>query len=181
MSVQASWFDKKWVIDPKKILGLDGLSLKLELDAEQQEAKDGKNPINTKGFKPQTFSTRHKVNIFAGGDPLGEIEAWKKRLGERSPFYLEGRKLGPAVMVLDNVDYNATAFSTSGVILETEITLTFSEDTNVKAAPTAAVELYVGDTTKEKPGYNPTGATNAKSACDIRPSSSPIGVEHLIS
>lgn len=172
MSIQASWLDKKWVIDPTALLGLDGLNLKLELDAEEQEAKDGKNPINTKGFKPQGFSTKHKVNVFAGGDPLAEIESWKKRLGKRSGFFLEGRKAGPAVAILDNVDYNATAITTGGVILEAEITLTFSEDTNVKAAPTAAVELYVGDTAGAKPGYNPTGATNAKSAYDIRPSAS---------
>ena len=173
MSIQASWLDKKWTIDAAGILALQNLNLKRELDFEEQEAKDGKNPINTKGYKPQALSFPFEVSRATGNDPLQEFEAWLDRRGKRAGFHLEGRRYGPPVLVLDSVEIEATHISNAGTILAAKITLNFSEDTNTAKAPAAAVELYVGDTAKPEstPGYNPN-APKSKSAYKVGPSAS---------
>ena len=174
MAIQASWLDKKWTIDPTGITFLNGLSMKKELDVEENEAKDGKNPINTKGFKPQGLTTTHKVGFSAGVNPLKEFDAWKNRCGKRSGFFVEGQKFGPPVLILDKVEFTATNISNTGIILDAEITLTFSEDTGPAKAPAAAVELFVGDTATPEtaPGYNPNANKGTKSAYNVGPSKS---------
>lgn len=178
MSIQASWLDKKWTIDANALNGIEGLSFRKELEVEEQESKDGKPPTNTKGYKPQDFTTTHTVSHFVGTDPVQEYEAWKSRLGKRAPFYVGGKRIGPAVAVLDKVEFSANAISNRGVILSAEISLTFSEDTNAAPAPTAAVELYFGDTAaKDAPGYQPNGQTVPTSAYNVRPSASAIAAK----
>lgn len=174
MSIQASWLDKKWTIDSYRVMGLHGLSIKKELDIEENEAKDGKNPVNVKGFQPQGLATTHSVAFATGSNPRQELEAWKARLGKRAGFHLAGKRFGPPVLVLDKVGFTKTAISNTGVVLAAEITLTFSEDTNTAKAPAAAVELYVGDTAlpETTPGYNPNGVAAVKSAYNIGPSAS---------
>lgn len=173
MSIQASWLDKKWTIDGNAINGLNNIAIKKELDVEENESKDGKNPTNTKGFKPQSFTTTHKVGYAAGTNPLKEYEAWRQRCGKRSGFHIAGKRFGPPVLILDKMEFTAGAISNTGVILDAEITLSFSEDVNTISAPTAAVELFVGDTATPEttPGYNPN-ASSGKSAYNIGPSKS---------
>lgn len=174
MSIQASWLDKKWTIDATALNGIGGLSGRKELDAKEQETKDGKPPTNTKGYKPQDFTIAHTVSPFVGTDPVQEYESWKSRLGKRAPFYVGGKRFGPAVAVLDKVEFSTNAISDRGIFLSAEISLTFSEDTNAAPAPTAAVELYVGDASPDAPGYNPNGTAAVKSAYNVRPSASAI-------
>ncbi len=83
MSIQASWLDKKWTIDINAVNGLDNLSIKKELDVEENDSKDGQNPTNTKGYKPQGLTTTHKVSFAAGTNPRQEYKAWQERVGQR--------------------------------------------------------------------------------------------------
>lgn len=174
MAIQASWLDKKWTIDANGITGLNGLSLKKELEVEENESKDGKNPTNTKGFKAQGLSTTHKVGFNVGTNPLKEFEAWQKRCGKRAGFHIEGKRFGPPVLILDKAEFTAGTISNTGQILDAEITLTFSEDVNTAKAPAAAVELFVGDkaTPATTPGYNPNSRAAKTSAYNVRPTAS---------
>ena len=174
MSIQASWLDKKWTIDAAGVLALQDLTLKRELDVEEQDTKDGKPQTNTKGYKPQPLALPFHVSRSTGNDPLQEFETWMDRRGKRAPFYLAGTRYGPAVLILDSVEFEATNITSSGIIAAANITLNFSEDVNTAQAPAAAVELYVGDTAKpgSTPGYNPSGAKAAGSAYKIGPSAS---------
>lgn len=174
MSIQGSWLDKKWTIDRNGLTAINNFSLTKELDAEEQEAKDGKNPTKTKGFKPQSLVISHKVSYSTGKSPLTEFNEWQARCGKRAGFHIEGRRIGPAALILDRVEFTTNAISNTGQILDAEITLTFSEDVNFAKAPEAAVELYVGEsqTAGTAPGYSPRGATEVKSAYNVRPSAS---------
>lgn len=174
MSIQASWLDKTWTIDINALHGLESISLKKELDIEENDSKDGQNPTNTKGYKPQGLSTTHKVAFVAGTNPRQEYTAWQERVGERSGFYLNGTQFGPTVLILDKVEFKANKISNTGQILAGEITLTFSEDVAKAQAPAAAVELYFGDIAQPEttPGYNPNAAAVVQSAYAIRPSAS---------
>lgn len=173
MSTQASWLDKQWTIDSNGIKALNGITLAKELDVDENESKDGKNPTNTRGFKPQTLTLSHKVALVTGGDPRKELESWRQRCGKRAGFYLNGQRFGPPVLILDKVEFASAFIDNQGRLLEADISLTFSEDVNTVAAPAAATELFFGDiaTPGKTPGYNPSGKTTA-SAYNIRPSSS---------
>lgn len=179
MSIQASWLTKKWTIDINSLTALNNFSLTKELEVEENETKSGKNPTNTKGFKPQSLVTSHKVSLSTGADPLAEFNSWQALAGKRGGFHIEGKRIGPAALILDKVEFTAGAISNAGRILEAEITLTFSEDVNFAKAPTAAVEKYLGDvsTTENAPGYRPTGAEKVKSAYNVRPSASAAEVK----
>ncbi|WP_302361316.1 hypothetical protein [uncultured Megasphaera sp.] len=174
MSIQASWLDKKWTIDINAVNGLDNLSIKKELDVEENDSKDGQNPTNTKGYKPQGLTTTHKVSFAAGTNPRQEYKAWQERVGKRAGFHINGTRFGPPVLILDKVEFKASHISNTGQILEADITLTFSEDVNQAKAPAAAVELYFGDIAvpETTPGYNPNAAQTVKSAYNVRPSAS---------
>ena len=157
MSIQASWLDKKWTIDRNGLTAINNFSLTKELDAEEQEAKDGKNPTKTKGFKPQSLVISHKVSYSTGKSPLAEFEEWQARCGKRAGFHIEGRRIGPAALILDRVEFTTNAISNTG-----------------HKAPEAAIELYVGEsqTAGSTPGYSPKGQTEVKSAYNVRPSAS---------
>lgn len=174
MSIQASWLDKKWTIDGSTINGLNNISMRRELDVEENESKDGQNPTNTKGYKPQGLTTTHKVGFAVGTNPRQEYKAWQDRVGKRAGFHINGTRFGPPVLILDKAEFKATHISNTGQILEGEITLTFSEDVNKTIAPAAAIELFFGDIADPKttPGYNPNAAAEVKSAYSIRPSAS---------
>lgn len=172
MSIQASWLDMKWTIDNYGIKSLENIAMSRELDVEENESKDGQNPTNTKGYKPQGLVTTHRVSFSGGGNPRREYEQWKKRCGKRAGFHIEGTRFGPPVLILDKAEFKALAISNTGQILAAEITLTFSEDVNTAKAPVAAIELFVGDTAtpENTPGYNPNSSNAAKSAYNVRPS-----------
>lgn len=179
MSIQASWLDKKWTIDGSTINGLNNISMRKELDVEENESKDGQNPTNTKGYKPQGLTTTHKVAFTAGTNPRREYKAWQDRVGKRAAFHINGKRFGPPVLILDKAAFKATNISNTGQILAAEITLTFSEDVNKAVAPAAAIELFFGDiaTPETTPGYNPNATTVVKSAYSIRPSASEIAAK----
>lgn len=174
MAIQASWLDKKWTIDTSGIVALGSLSLTKELDVEEAEVKDGRSPTIVKGYQPQGLTTTHKVSFSTGTDPRQELESWEERLGKRAGFHLEGRRIGPAALILDAVSFTSQTISNHGEVLEAEITLTFSEDVNFQKAPPVTSEKYVGDqaTPENAPGYCPTGAKVRKSAYNVRPSTS---------
>ena len=174
MSIQASWLDKKWIIDINAVNGLDNISMKKELDVEENDSKDGQNPTNTKGYKPQGLTTTHKVSFAAGTNPRQEYISWQARVGKRAGFHINGTRFGPSVLILDKVEFKSSHISNNGKILEAEITLTFSEDVNKAAAPLAAVELFFGDIAQPAttPGYNPNAGNVVKSAYNVRPSAS---------
>lgn len=176
MSIQASWLTKKWTIDRSNLTALNNFSLTKELDVEEQEAKDGKNPTKTKGYKPQSLVTSHKVSYSAGNSPLAEFEAWRALCGKSGGFHIAGKRIGPSSLILDKVEFTTNAISNTGQILDAEITLTFSEDVNFAKAPEAAVELYVGESATvgtNTPGYSPNGQVDEiKSAYNVRPSAS---------
>lgn len=172
MSIQASWLTKKWTIDRQAVRALDELSFTKELDVEELDAKDGKSPTNTKGFKAESLTITHRVMVSAGIDPKKEFEEWDALLGKRGGFHVQGRRIGPPALILDKVDMNVTAISNFGDFLDASITLTFNEDTNFKAAPKSATEKKVGDKTANAPGYKPNGEEKLKSAYNVRPTAS---------
>ena len=174
MGVVCSWGGKKWIIDAKTLTALNELTLTRELDVEEGDVKDGKAPTTVKGYKAQTLTTTHRVSFSAGSDPRAEFEAWQALLGKRSGFHVEGTRISAPALILDSVEFMATAISNTGEFLAAEIILTFSEDVSFAPAPAVATELYVGDpaTPETTPGYKPNGSSETKSAYNVRPSAS---------
>ena len=172
--IQASWQNKRWYISPQAAKLLQNASIEKVLKVEQQEAKDGKNPTNTQGFEPQAISLPYSASKNVGVDPLQELEDLDKLLGERGPLYLAGRRLGPPVLILDSVEFNATTIKPNGAILAADFVLNFIEDVGAVAAPAAAVETYYGqnELAADLPGLQQKNGVT--SAYDIRPSAAAV-------
>lgn len=170
MSIQCSFLTKKWIVDPTVITAINELSLVKELDVEELSAKDGKNPTNTKGFKPQSIQTTHKVSQSTGTDPRKEFEEWQALLGKRGGFHVQGVRLGPPAVILDRVEIAVTALNNSGEFLDAEIFLTFSEDVDFIMAPKTATEKYVGENAINSDAKGISESGEVKSAYNVRPS-----------
>lgn len=176
MSKQGAWLDKKFFVDQNGICTLDNLSLSKELDADEQKSKDGKNPTNSKGFKAQSLNLSVHYSKFAGMNPLKEFNEWGDRVGKRSGFLIEGKRIGAQAFILDKVSIQTNVINNFGEIVDATISLDFSEDTSFAKAPKPCIEEYVE--TNEKvdnsnlKGYAPNGAQNSKSAYNVGPSNS---------
>ena len=62
-----------------------------------------------------------------GGDARGEFESWTSLVGQYAPFYLAGRRFGPANLQLTGVSLSDTTLDNLGRILKGKITINLTE------------------------------------------------------
>lgn len=127
MAVMASWGGKSWGVSSQKIAALNGVSAGVELDAENTDDKAGSPSTKTKALKLQTFNFDFDLATVAGGDVRGEYESWTALVGEYAPFFLAGRRFGPANLQLTAVKLSDTTLDDFGRILKGKIAITLTE------------------------------------------------------
>ena len=96
MAVMASWNGKTWGVSSQRIAALNGVSSSVELDTENSDDKAGSPATKTKALKLQSMSFDFDLASAVGGDARGEFESWTSLVGQYAPFYLAGRRFGPA-------------------------------------------------------------------------------------
>ena len=112
MAVMASWNGKTWGVSSQRIAALNGVSSSVELDTENSDDKAG---------SPATKASA------VGGDARGEFESWTALVGQYAPFYLAGRRFGPANLQLTGVSLSDTTLDNLGRILKGKITINLTE------------------------------------------------------
>ena len=117
MAVMASWNGKTWGVSSQRIAALNGVSSSVELDTENSDDKAGSPATKTKALKLQSMSFDFDLASAVGGDARGEFESWTSLVGQYAPFYLAGRRFGPANLQLNNL----------GRILKGKITINLTE------------------------------------------------------
>ena len=60
-------------------------------------------------------------------DARGEFESWTSLVGQYAPFYLAGRRFGPANLQLTGVSLSDTTLDNLGRILKGKITINLTE------------------------------------------------------
>ena len=109
MAVMASWNGKTWGVSSQRIAALNGVSSSVELDTENSDDKAGSPATKTKALKLQSMSFDFDLASAVGGDARGEFESWTSLVGQYAPFYLAGRRFGPANLQLTGVSLSEYA------------------------------------------------------------------------
>ena len=127
MAVMASWNGKTWGVSSQRIAALNGVSSSVELDTENSDDKAGSPATKTKALKLQSMSFDFDLASAVGGDARGEFESWTSLVGQYAPFYLAGRRFGPANLQLTGVSLSDTTLANLGRILKGKITINLTE------------------------------------------------------
>ena len=127
MAVMASWNGKTWGVSSQRIAALNGVSSSVELDTENSDDKAGSPATKTKALKLQSMSFDFDLASAVGGDARGEFESWTSLVGQYAPFYLAGRRFGPANLQLTGVSLSDTTLDNLGRILKGKITINLTE------------------------------------------------------
>lgn len=107
MAVMASWNGKTWGVSSQRIAALNGVSHSVELDTENSDDKAGSPATKTKALKLQSMSFDFDLAAAVGCDVRSEYESWTALVGQYAPFYLAGRRFGPANLQLTGVSLPA--------------------------------------------------------------------------
>ena len=107
MAVMASWNGKTWGVSSQRIAALNGVSHSVALDTENSDDFD--------------------LAAAVGCDVRSEYESWTALVGQYAPFYLAGRRFGPANLQLTGVSLSDTKLDNLGRILTGKITIKLTE------------------------------------------------------
>lgn len=127
MAVMASWNGKTWGVSSQRIAALNGVSSSVELDTENSDDKAGSPATKTKALKLQSMSFDFDLAAAVGCDVRSEYESWTALVGQYAPFYLAGRRFGPANLQLTAVSLSDTKLDNLGRILTGKITIKLTE------------------------------------------------------
>ena len=104
-----------------------GISHSVELDTENSDDKAGSPATKTKALKLQSMSFDFDLAAAVGCDVRSEYESWTALVGQYAPFYLAGRRFGPANLQLTAVSLSDTKLDNLGRILTGKITIKLTE------------------------------------------------------
>lgn len=141
MAIMAKWGPKSWEVSSQKVAALNGVSASVELDTENSDDKAGSPATKTKALKLQTFNFEFDLAAVVGSDVRSEYESWTGLIGQYAPFYLAGRRFGPANVQLTAVSLGDTTLDNFGRILKGKISITlkeYAEEASSKKATSAA-------------------------------------------
>lgn len=171
MAVMAKWSNKTWGVSSRRIAALNGVSASVELDTENNDDKAGSPATNTKALKLQSFNFDFDLAAVAGCDVRSEYESWVAMVGIYAPFYLAGRRFGPANLQLTAVSLSDTTLDDFGRILKGKISISlteYAEEASSKKATSGGASgvsssgigkrlsaLNVGASTKDKAAKKP--------------------------
>lgn len=141
MAIMAKWGPKSWEVSSQKVAALNGVSASVELDTENSDDKAGSPATKTKALKLQTFNFDFDLAAVVGSDVRSEFESWTALIGQYAPFYLAGRRFGPANVQLTAVNLSDTTLDNFGRILKGKIAIAlteYAEEASSKKATSAS-------------------------------------------
>lgn len=127
MAIMAQWNNKSWEVSRKKIAALNGISASVKLQTENNSDAAGSPATKTKALELQNLSFDFTLGSAAGVDVRSEYESWIALLGETAPFFLGGRRFGPANVMLTGVSLDNTVLDDYGRILKGTIAISLTE------------------------------------------------------
>lgn len=164
MSTIAHWGPKKWGVNSKKILALEGLSFSYTQVADENTSTEEKKTTNERGTElfPLTFSTT--LHSGAGVDVRAEVESWKALVTQVHYFYLNGKKLGPKLQ-LRKVSVDVEKLDDFGRMRLAVLSLEFKEyDPDTTSVKVSTSALNVKASTSSKSQKKPTNTAAKRAA-----------------
>ena len=134
MKYQAKWGKKGFLVSPTKIVPFTDFKTGKKLKSDSNNDTSGKKPTNTRGIEAQEMSFSVKYLSAAGVNPRAQYEEWCGEIGKSYPLYIEGKRFGPAKMMLQSVDLGESLFSPSGAFIGLTLSISLVEDTTKATA-----------------------------------------------
>lgn len=162
--IMAEWNGMEWTVNPTLVKHLGDVSASLELETETNDDKEGSAPTKTMNLKDQEFEFDYMVTGYAGVDVRDEYEAWTDLVGQYAPFYLAGRRFGPANVQLTKVALSEGQINDFGELFAGKISVSFTE-----YAPEAAKDKETANTSSSKSSTAAlqTAKSSATSAANV--------------
>jgi hypothetical protein len=175
MAIMAQWNGKSWEVSKKRIAALNGISASVKLQTENNSDAAGSPATKTKALELQNLSFDFTLGSAAGVDVRSEYESWIALLGETAPFFLGGRRFGPANVMLTGVSLDNTVLDDFGRILQGNIAISLTEYAEEASSKKSAAASGKSSTAAKK--TTPAVATYSElgikaSAVSVGPSSS---------
>lgn len=123
----AQWGNKGFIVDPKKIVPILGLSTGFARKSDTNEDTSGQPTTNTRGMELQTITLETTYLAGVGVDPRGQVEEWRAQFGKRYPLYINGERFGPKLLELDSVDVTNVVLDNVGRFLRVDMTINLVE------------------------------------------------------
>ena len=151
MEYTALWGPKGFIVSPSKIVPLLDLTTAFAVKTESGSDASGTATTNTMGRELQTVSLSTLYVRGAGVDPRGQIEEWRAQVGKSYPLYIEGKRFGPAKLMLKSVNVSNVRLTNTGKFLQCTVALQFEEYSNETtiatvttqtASPSQAASVY---------------------------------------
>ena len=166
MSYLARWGPKGFLVSPSKIVPFNDFSTTVALKADSENDTSGTAPTNTRGreLQPMNFSTTYLRSL--GVDPRAQWEEWESLIGQVHPLLIEGRRFGPAKMILTEASLSDVVVSNTGAFLEATVSIVLQEyvekgsgtTSGTTAAASQAAATYAATVAEKKAALNSTAS-----------------------
>lgn len=137
MEYTALWGPKGFIVSPSKIVPLNNLSTSFAVKSDSGSSTSGASTTNTRGRELEAVSLSTLYVRGAGVDPRGQIAEWEAQVGKAYPLYIQGKRFGPAKLMLKSVDVSDILLTNTGKFLQAAVDLQFEEYVE-QAAPKSA-------------------------------------------
>lgn len=127
MAIMAQWNGKSWEVSSKRIAALDAFAASVKLQTTSNTDAAGSPASTDKALDLQSFNLSFMLSAAAGSDVRREYESWIGLIGGIAPFYLGGKRFGPAKMELTSVGLDGMVLNDFGKILQGKISITLTE------------------------------------------------------
>lgn len=127
MAYQAQWGNKGFIISPSKIVPLLSLSTGFAKKESDSEDTSGQPTTNTRGVDLQEITLETRYVAGTGTDPRAQIDDWHKQFGLRYPLYINGRRFGPKLLELQDVQFSNIVLDNAGRFVQVDASIRLKE------------------------------------------------------
>ena len=127
MAYQAQWGNKGFLISPSKIVPLLNISTGFSKKETDSEDTSGQPTTNTRGVNLQEITLEIRYLTSTGTDPRAQIDDWYIQFGLRYPLYINGRRFGPKLLELQDVQFSNIVLDNAGRFLQVDASIRLKE------------------------------------------------------
>ncbi len=173
MAIMAQWNGKSWEVSTKRVASLNKVTASAKIQTSNNSDAAGSPPTKVKALDLQNLSFDFTLGSAAGVDVRSEYESWIALLGEAAPFYLAGRRFGPASVMLTGVSLDNTTIDDFGRILQGTIAISLTEDAAEASAKKSTATSSAGSSSATAKKTTPAVATYSE--LGIKASAASVG------
>lgn len=133
--IQAQWNKEIFGRTASALRNLESFEISCGIETEEKAAANGVKKTVVKGLAAEELKISFNAGFPVGTDPRKEFEDFKKIAdkGNSENFYLGSKNVGVGKFMLEQVELSDVQHGNTGRFYSGKISLSFSQDTNVKS------------------------------------------------